>query len=154
MTGDGPVVAVPPSADAGARNILERWAKFSAVGLIGIAVQWAALAVLVRVVDIQYLLATAFAVETAIVHNFIWHRRWTWRDRDSAGKADGSNPTKALKVFLRFNLTTGAISIAGNLLCMKLLVGEVGLGILRANLAAIGFCSLLNFVVSDRLVFT
>jgi putative flippase GtrA len=151
---DNRVVAAPPVAAVTTWSIVERWLKFSAVGLIGIAVQSAVLAVMVRLADVQYLLATAFAVEAAIVHNFIWHCRWTWRDRDSAGNAYRSHPATALAVFLRFNLTTGAISIGGNLLCMKLLVGEVGLGILRANLAAIGFCSLINFVVADRFVFT
>src|SRR5436190_21825889 len=30
---------------------------------------------------LPYLLATALAVEGAILHNFVWHERWTWADR-------------------------------------------------------------------------
>ncbi len=29
----------------------------------------------------HYLVATALAVEMAVLHNFFWHRRWTWADR-------------------------------------------------------------------------
>ena len=29
--------------------------------------------------------ATVLGIEAAIVHNFAWHDRWTWRDRPSRG---------------------------------------------------------------------
>ena len=55
---------------------------------------------------------------------------------------------------LRFNLTTGAVSIAGNLLLMRLLVGEAHLQPIVANMSCIAACSLVNFLVSDRWVFS
>ena len=58
-----------------------RWLKFNFVGLIGIGVQLLALALLKSGLHLNYLLATALAVETAVVHNFLWHERFTWRDR-------------------------------------------------------------------------
>jgi putative flippase GtrA len=30
---------------------------------------------------LDYLVATALAVEAAVVHNFLWHQRFTWIDR-------------------------------------------------------------------------
>jgi putative flippase GtrA len=54
---------------------------------------------------------------------------------------------------VRFNLSTGLISIVGNLVLMRLLVGSMHLQYMLANLLSIGACSLLNFVASDRLVF-
>lgn len=126
-----------------ARQNLVRWLKFNAVGAGGICVQLATLALLTSALSLNYLLATALAVEAAIVHNFFWHERFTWSDRISV-----RGPR-----FIKFNLSTGATSILGNLLLMKFLVGVAGLPYLAANLISIAGCSLLNFVLADRLVF-
>ena len=120
-----------------------RWLKFNAVGGIGIAVQLAALAGLKGFLHVNYLIATALAVETAVVHNFLWHERFTWADREGAG----------FTRFMKFNLTTGLFSIAGNLLLMKLLVGFGHMNYLAANGVAIALCSLANFLVSEEWVF-
>ena len=71
----------------------------------------------------------------------------TWRDR--------ATPLlrRLLTRFLRFQMANGAISLVGNLLAMRLLVGALHLPVLGANLGAISACAALNFVVSDRLVF-
>lgn len=122
-----------------------RWMKFNLVGMVGIAVQLAALWLLTSVA-LNYMLATAIAVETAVLHNFFWHERFTWIDRRNQGRGSANR-------LLRFNLSNGLISIVGNLLCMRLLVGEVHLRPMLANLISIGFCSLVNFLVSDRWVF-
>jgi putative flippase GtrA len=61
-------------------QLFTRWAAFNAVGLAGVAVQLACLALLVHAGS-HYLAATALAVEAAVLHNFLWHQRWTWRDR-------------------------------------------------------------------------
>jgi len=45
-----------------------RWLKFNAVGAGGVAVQLAFLALLVRL-GVHYLLATALAVEAAVLQN-------------------------------------------------------------------------------------
>ena len=123
-----------------------RWIKFNLVGGIGICVQLAALWMLTSV-GVSYMLATALAVESAVLHNYVWHERFTWVDRCHGSKRDA-----ALRL-LRFNVTTGGVSIAGNLLFMRLLVGGMHLRPLIANLASIALCSILNFLVSDRWVF-
>ena len=127
-----------------AKSILHRWAKFSAVGAGGIAVQAVALAVLLRLAGLHYLLATALAVEASVLHNFIWHRRWTWRDRAQS---------RTLAMLVRFNLTSGAMSLAGNLLLMFVFVGGLKLNAIVANLITIAICSLINFTLADRFVF-
>jgi putative flippase GtrA len=123
---------------------LRRWLKFNAVGGIGIGVQLAVLAVLKSGLHLDYLLATGLAVEAAVIHNFLWHERYTWADRS------GGNSILRLA---KFNLTTGMSSILGNLAAMKLLVGVLGLPYLPANGITIAACSSVNFVVSDRVVF-
>jgi putative flippase GtrA len=127
-----------------ARAGLARWLKFNAVGGIGIGVQLGVLALLKSGLRINYLAATALAVEAAVIHNFVWHERFTWKDRPSR------NP---LIRFLKFNLTTGAFSMAGNLVLMELLAGAWRLPYLPANIISIAVCSLLNFLVSDWFVF-
>jgi putative flippase GtrA len=129
------------------RGLLSRWVKFNAVGAIGIAVQLGALAVLVTGLHVNYLAATAIAVEVAVLHNFIWHERFTWKDR-----AVVSGRQTMLRL-LRFNLSTGMISVGGNLVLMRLLTGTLGLNYLFANSAAIAALSLANFAVSHLFVF-
>jgi putative flippase GtrA len=121
--------------------------KFNAVGGIGIGVQLTALAVLRSSLRLDYLLATGLAVETAVIHNFLWHERFTWADRPAA------RPFRSLVRLAKFNASNGAVSIVGNLVLMRLLVGELRLNYVASNLIAIVFCSLLNFVLGDRFVF-
>ena len=125
-----------------------RWLKFNLVGGIGIAVQLLILIVLKAGLGLHYLLATGLAVEGAVVHNFLWHEHFTWRDRSLADQATGSWARLA-----RFNLTTGVLSIAGNLLFMKILAGFGHMNYLLANGITITACSVLNFLVSDEFVF-
>jgi putative flippase GtrA len=129
-----------------ARALLVRWCKFNLVGGIGIVVQIVALYFLKSLLHLNYLAATAMAVEIAVIHNFFWHQNFTWPDRE--GRKHGSTAR-----FLRFNLTNGAVSILGNLVLMKLMVGEAHMHYLLANAIAIAVCSLVNFSLSDRWVF-
>jgi putative flippase GtrA len=121
-----------------------RWLKFNFVGLIGIGVQLLALTLLTSGLHLNYLLATALAVETAVVHNFLWHERFTWRDRV---------PKVRLPQFIKFNLTNGAISIFGNVLLMRFFAGSLRVPYLAANLVTVTCCSVFNFLVGDRFVF-
>ena len=121
-----------------------RWWKFNAVGAMGIVVQLVTLMLLKTGLRLNYLFATALAVEVTVIHNFSWHEHYTWADRGSA--------TKVAR-FLKFNLSTGAFSIAGNVLAMKAFVEELRVNYFLANLLSVAACSLLNFVVTDRFVF-
>lgn len=129
---------------SGATSAFVRWMKFNLVGAIGICIQLTALAVLHSCIGMNYLLATALAVEITVIHNFVWHERFTWAER-----AAGSHLLRLAK----FNLSTGAFSIAGNIFFTKLLV-DSGLPYLAANTVSIALCSIINFLLNDRLVFT
>jgi putative flippase GtrA len=129
------------------RGTALRWLKFNLVGALGIAVQLAVLFGLKCGLHFNYLLATALAVETAVVHNFLWHERYTWADRVQPSWR------KSLPRLLRFNLAAGGVSIAGNLALMKLLVGLCHVNYLIANVVAIVSCSLLNFLLSEAWIF-
>ena len=111
---------------------------------MGIGVQLITLTGLKSGSHMDYLLATALAVEAAVVHNFVWHERFTWVERQS------KNVTVR---FIKFNPTAGSFSILGNVLLMALFVDLARMNYLLANFATIAVCSLANFVVSDRFVF-
>jgi putative flippase GtrA len=126
------------------KRLLHRWVRFSAVGATGIVVQVLILALLLRGVGLHYLAATAIAVEASVLHNFVWHHRWTWADRRGASVA---------VMLVKFNLTSGAMSIVGNLVLMAIFVAGAGLNAVVANMMTIAICSIVNFAVSDRVVF-
>jgi putative flippase GtrA len=124
------------------------WIKFNVVGVLGFALQAGALFALTHNSHpISYLTATVLAVELAILNNFFWHQLWTWRDRPS------STVNETLRRLAKFNLTTGLVSIGGNLIFMSILVGRLGVAIVLANLISVLVCSLLNFILADRLAF-
>jgi putative flippase GtrA len=121
--------------------------KFSLVGAVGIAVQFTVLCGLVKA-HINYLVATALAVESALVHNFVWHQQFTWSDHHDKRRF------ASLSRFFRFHLGNGAISMIGNLVIMRLLVGGLGFPVAVANGFAISMCFAANFMVSDHWVFS
>jgi putative flippase GtrA len=129
------------------RRTALRWLKFNAVGALGIAVQLSVLLALKRGFHVSYLLATALAVEAAVVHNFLWHERYTWADRVQPSWST------SLPRLLRFNLANGGVSIVGNLTLMKVMVGWCNVNYLLANCIAIATCSLVNFLMSEEWVF-
>lgn len=126
-------------------STLIRWSRFNLVGVMGFAVQMTALYLLNRVWSGRYLATSALAVELAVLHNFAWHLRYTWRDRLA-----GSSTAAQL---LRFHASNGVVSITGNLLLMPLLVETAHLPVLVANGASVLVCSLLNFGLSDLWAF-
>jgi putative flippase GtrA len=128
-------------------NTAKHWLKFHTVGAVGVLVQLAALMLLKGILRVHYMLATFCAVEAAVLHNFVWHQNWTWNSRPVQGNRE------VLQRLLRFNFTTGALSIFGNLIFMQILVGYEKLHYLFANVISIGACSLLNFLVSHHFVF-
>lgn len=140
MNTDSLAHGVPPST-------LMHWWKFNFVGGIGIAVQFSALFLLRNLLHFNYLFATAIAVEAAVIHNFVWHERFTWADKVQPSWS------RSLPRLLRFNLTNGAVSVFGNLALMKVMVGQGHMNYLLANGIAIAVCSLANFLVSERWVF-
>ena len=121
-----------------------RFSAFATVGAAGFVVQIAALAALTGGAGWNWLPSTVVSVELAVLHNFFWHQRWTWRDRGAIGAGDA---------LLRFHLANGVASIAGNAALMALLVEFVGVPAVVANVIAVGVMSIANFAIADRWVF-
>jgi putative flippase GtrA len=119
---------------------------FISVGIAGFVAQTIVLAALTLRAHWPVTIATAVGVETAIVTNFYWHERWTWRDRAEAG-------TRWSRL-LRFHMTNGATSLTGNTVLIVFLVRVFGLNPIAANVVAVGLLSVINFLAADRWVFS
>ena len=126
-------------------NTFIRWGKFNLVGAIGMAVQLGSLAFFNRLDRDHYLCASAAAVELTLLHNFVWHLHYTWRDRRS--------PAALPAQLLRFHLSNGLVSMLGNLLLMRILVDEARLPLLVSNGIAILCCSVINFCLGNSWAF-
>jgi putative flippase GtrA len=112
--------------------------KFNAVGAAGAGVQLGVLQALLWF-GVHYLAATALAVEAAVLHNYCWHVRWTWRERRGS--------------LWRFHAANGMVSLASNLAWMRVLAGWLEAPPLAAGLAAIALSSVATFLLSETWVF-
>ncbi|PYP86538.1 MAG: hypothetical protein DMF61_12705 [Blastocatellia bacterium AA13] len=125
-----------------------RWLKFNAVGVLGFAIQIGMLLFCVRLLRLNYLIATVVSVETAVVHNFLWHHQWTWSDR-----RPGFGTRGAAVRFIRFNAGSGLVSLVGNLVLMRTLAGAAHIDLILSSLISVVSCSIVNFLIADRLIF-
>ncbi|MFN7984799.1 MAG: GtrA family protein [Vicinamibacterales bacterium] len=125
-----------------------RLRAFMIVGVFGFVVQMGVLFLLASQWHVPYLIATALAVETAVLHNFVWHQRWTWADRSHEVERVAS-----VTRLVRFNLGTGLTSIIGNVLGTAVGVELLHLPAVAANAAAVAATTVANFLIADRWVF-
>ena len=124
---------------------LVRWGKFNLVGVMGMGVQLVALACFDRWFGGRYLCASAAAIELTLIHNFIWHRKYTWSDN---GRKVGW-----VAQLVRFHLSNGLVSMLGNLALMRLFVHEMRLPLLVSSIMAVSCCSLVNYSFANSWVF-
>lgn len=126
------------------RTQAERWIRFNVVGLMGFALQTVTLWALIHWSGLPASVSVAIAVLVAVTHNFLWHERYTWRDRPRSERT---------RRWLSFNASTGVVSLITNVGITMIVMTLTGLPVLPANIIAVVSASLLNFVISDRLVF-
>ncbi len=106
--------------------------KFLLVGGSGIVVNNLALSLLYAGAHLPLLVASATAVEIAVVYNFLLDNRWAFGRRDIS-----------VRRFARFNLASlGALVV--NTTALWFLVTDLRLEYLAANLLAIGASSVVN----------
>jgi len=117
---------------------------FVTVASGGFLIQMVIVAALTHATSIPAEAATAIGVELAVLHNFLWHERWTWRDRIAAAR---------VRRFLNYQLATGCISLAGNVFVVGIAVRAYGIDPTTANLLAVMCMSAANYLAADRWVF-
>jgi putative flippase GtrA len=130
---------------SGGNSLSERFGRFLVTGFLGLMCQVAALWLLYARCGLHYVVATILAVEIAIIVNYIFHERWTWRDRMNAAGTIGR--------LLRFNALTAVTSITGGVLVTAFFVEALTLNPVIANLFSVAALGLVNFIGADKLVF-
>ena len=126
-------------------SLIVRISKFSMVGALGMLVQLAALALISRWPQVHFLYATVAALELTLLHNFVWHLNYTWRDR--------RNDYSLFEQLLRFQFSNGLVSLFGNVAFVRVLVREARFPLLLANGVAILCCSIANFLLGNKWAF-
>lgn len=117
--------------------VWRRALRFGIVGASGVLINTAALYVGHEVFGLPLALASAIAVELAIISNFLLNNSWTF----------GAHTIKVGR-FARFNLVSlGGMAITTGVLLA--LVNLVGIHYLLANLVAISTAMSWNFVVNS-----
>jgi putative flippase GtrA len=91
--------------------------------------------------------AMPLAVEVALLHNFVWHERFTWNDRRFVGLRQ-----RAARLF-RFHAGNGVFSISANTLLTWGFVEWLRLPAVPSAVAAIALCAPANFLLADCWVF-
>ncbi len=124
-----------------------RFGRFNLVGLLGAAWQLLLLWLLTKCFHMPGLAAAPLAVEIVILHNFLWHERFTWSDR----------PLQTMRQRIirlaRFHLGNGVISLLGNTVLTYCFVDRLNAPLLPSAMGAITVCSLANFLIADRWVY-
>jgi putative flippase GtrA len=128
-------------------NGIRRFGRFNLVGLAGAGVQLLVFDFLLRALHLPGVTATPIAVEMAVLHNFLWHERFTWRDRKASGLRE-----RAVRLW-RFHAGNGLISVLGNSAVTYVLMEWVNAHPLLAAIAAIAVCAPANFLLTDRWVY-
>jgi putative flippase GtrA len=119
--------------------------RFALVAMGGFVIQLVVLDALTRFAALDYRAATAVAVEAAVLNNFVWHERWTWRETSRTGSR--------LTRVVRYHTATALLSIGGNLGLMWCFVELLGWPVLVANIVAVAVLGVAGFCVADRWVF-
>ena len=119
---------------------------FLVVASGGFLLQTTIVALLTHRAAVAAELATAIGVELAVVHNFLWHERWTWGDRPAAA------PSRVHR-FVAYQLVTGSMSLAGNVAFVSAAVHAFGADAAIANVLAVVAMSAANYAIADRWVF-
>jgi putative flippase GtrA len=130
-------------------NLLQRWGKFNAIGVLGAGLQLLLVKLLHTSAALPVGLATIIAVELTLLHNFYWHLHWTWADTTLATAFN-----QRCRQFFRFQLSNGLVSLVGNLLLTTWLVNELRCSLVMANALAIAICAGGNFLLAQCWVFS
>ena len=119
----------------GRRHNWLQLARFCAVGASGYVVNLAVYLLLLKGLELHYLLAATGSFLVAVTNNYTWNRLWTFRGQRGHLAYQG----------MRF-LVVSTAALAANLLVLHLLVDQAGLGKVLAQAIAIVLVTPLNFV--------
>jgi dolichol-phosphate mannosyltransferase len=123
-----------------------RFIRFAFVGLTGLAVDMAGLYVLYDGLNLGLTRSAIIAAELAIINNFFWNDRWTFRDFSQRQRTW----QQTLKRFLKFNIIC-LMGLILKILLLNLLFNGLHLNAYLANFLAIAAVTAWNFWVNLKL---
>jgi putative flippase GtrA len=124
---------------------MRRLSRYLVVGAMGAVVQLTVVGALAAIGWLPPSTAVVLGVAAAVLHNFLWHRRWTWGDRSRERRA-------TIDALAAYALGNGVISALGNLAAAVVLVDWNGWNPVAASVVAIIVCGAVNFWVADTRV--
>lgn len=128
-------------------NLLFRGTKFNLVGWLGMVVNSGCLYFFKGILGVPLIPASLLSIEIAIIHNFIWHRYWTWKDRKS------DHPLPFLKQLIVYNLMTGLVDLVVNVTILWVLTTFFGVYYLIANIAGMIMGPFIKFWLNEKIIF-
>jgi len=133
-----------------------RFVKFGIVGGSGVAVNVGLLHVFTASAKLDYRLASVFAIECAVINNFLWNYFWTWKDRQAGSKRS------FVYMLFKFHVSSGLTAFVVNwgLLVLLTEVLHVNYHVTNvpnyhiSNLIGIGLGAVANFFIGHFWVFS
>jgi dolichol-phosphate mannosyltransferase len=123
-----------------------RFLRFGFVGLSGVAIDMGLLYLFHAIWGFALTRSAIFAAEFAILNNFFWNDRWTFRDLAKQQRS----PSKVLKRLLKFNLIC-LMGVVLKVLLLNILFNGLGMNAYLANLIAIAIVTVWNFWINLKL---
>jgi dolichol-phosphate mannosyltransferase len=121
---------------------LSRFLKFCLVGASGVLVNMFFFWLFYRKLGIFSLISSFLAIQIAILNNFLWNDKWTWREKRKPG---------VRQFFVRlgkFTLSSNLTSASANLLGVWVFLNLLGWNYLISNLLGIGSGVSSNFLAN------
>jgi len=118
--------------------------RFFSVGLSGIVVNSVLLFVFTELLGIYYLLSAVFATQGSTLWNFAWTESWVFRGRAQSPL----NFWQRMAGF--FAMNNALLVLRGPILA--LLVAQLGMNYLLANLVSLGALTVMRYAIADRLI--
>jgi putative flippase GtrA len=126
---------------------IRRILKFQMVAWIGTLINQGVLWLLKGQFEIPIAIASACAIELAIIHNFTWHYFVTWRERVSGTFGD------YFIRLLKYNTVTASIDFVCNLSVLLILTHYTNLHYLLANPLGMLAGPIFKFLANEFIIF-
>ena len=125
-----------------------RFVKFGIVGASGVVVNVGLLYFFTTVTRLDYRISSIFAIECAVINNFLWNYFWTWKDRQTQSKRSFAY------MLFKFHLSSGFTAMAVNWGLLVLLTEALHVYFHVSNLIGIGCGAVVNFFLGHYWVFS
>ena len=110
--------------------------RFCMVGTLGFGINFGLLTLLYKKIGAPLFFSQLLAAEIALFHNFIWHHKWTYKNK---------NVSKTIKNLLIQFHATSWMAIVGSAVIISVLVNKAGLDYVLALILSSGAALAWNF---------